>query len=203
MRWREDALDFEAGGVGSVFEEVDAGMGCEVAEFFRAPWRLDGEVERFRKDGLLGGGLDAGKERQGGGLAIGGEDALEGNEGGWAEIVGGEGVSLFGAPAVEEVGFQLRGETGDEAALTVEAGEDFQGEFSARDEVEGLVEEVNLTVRGNLFRADDPVEIEAVGPGEFLGERRQPGGVVTGGSAFHAGEAMDGEICGEDDAHVA
>ena len=37
-RWREDALDFEAGGVGSVFEEVDAGMGCEVAEFFRAPW---------------------------------------------------------------------------------------------------------------------------------------------------------------------
>ena len=54
-------FDGEAGGVGSVFEQINGGGGGEFSEVIRAPRGLDGEVFRFGKDGFFRGGLDAGK----------------------------------------------------------------------------------------------------------------------------------------------
>jgi hypothetical protein len=54
---------------------------------------------------------------------------------------------------------------------------------------------------GYLFCADDPVEIQAGEPREFLSQWWQPGGVVAAGSAVHAGQAVNGKIGGYDDAH--
>ena len=104
---------------------------------------------------------------------------------------------------MEEVRLQICGESGDEASLAAEAGEDFDGKLAAGEKVEGLVEIIDGLITGNVFGAGDPVDVEIGLSGEFPSERRQPGGVVAGGSVLKAGEAVDGEIGGEDDAHVA
>ena len=80
-RWWRDAMDFEARGISSVFEQINGGVGSESAEFFLAPSGLDSEMARFGEDGFFGEGLYARQEGHGARLATGGENALEGDEG--------------------------------------------------------------------------------------------------------------------------
>lgn len=83
---------------------MDFGLGGEILELGCAPGGFDGEVPGFGEDCFFCCGLDAGKEGHRARTAIGAQDALEGNKAGSGEIVGGEAISLFRAPAVKEGG---------------------------------------------------------------------------------------------------
>ena len=75
--WREASLNFETGGVGAVFEEIDGGVRSERLELRFPPGGFYGEMPRVPKDAGFMSGLEAREPRHGCGFAIALQDALE------------------------------------------------------------------------------------------------------------------------------
>jgi hypothetical protein len=200
--WREVSLDFEAGGIGAVFEEVDSGVGGEGLELGFSPRGFDSEVLGAAEDSGFVAGLQAGEPRHGGGHAIGLQDALQGNQRWPWEVVCGVAVALFGTPAMHEIGFQFLKQAGDEAAFPAVASEHFHREFPAGQQVKGLIPSTEREGRGDLFGAGDPVEIVVYGVSfQFTGQRGQPGGVVARWPTLESRKCVDREISQQCDAH--
>lgn len=78
--WREASLDFEAGGVGAVFEEIDGGVRGEWLELRSSPGGLHGQALGLPQDAGFMSGLQAREPRHDCGFATDLQDALKGED---------------------------------------------------------------------------------------------------------------------------